>query len=150
MRAIVLVKQVPDLRLGGVGVHPDGTIDRAAAAPITNPADMHAIEAAVQIADEVCAPSMGPPRADQTLRQALTAGATRAVLLCDHLFAGSDTWATANALAAAIKWIGGADLVLCASRQSTARPGRSVRRWPSVSVGHRRPPVSRWRSRANH
>ncbi len=28
MRAIVLVKQVPDLRVGSVGVHPDGTIDR--------------------------------------------------------------------------------------------------------------------------
>jgi electron transfer flavoprotein alpha subunit len=140
MRAIVLVKQVPDLRLGGVGVHPDGTIDRAAAAPITNPADMHAIEAAVQIADEVCALSMGPPRADQTLRQALTAGATRAVLLCDHLFAGSDTWATANALAAAIKWIGGADLVLCgisAIDGETGQVGPSVAErlgWPQATA----------------
>ena len=67
MRAIVLVKQVPDLRLGSVGVRPDGTIDRAAAAPITNPADMHAVEAAVQLADEVCVLSMGPPRADESL-----------------------------------------------------------------------------------
>jgi electron transfer flavoprotein alpha subunit len=140
MRAIVLVKQVPDLRLGGVGVRPDGTIDRAAAAPITNPADMHAIEAAVQIADEVCALSMGPPRADQTLRQALTAGATRAVLLCDHLFAGSDTWATANALSAAIRWIGGADLVLCgisAIDGETGQVGPSVAErlgWPQATA----------------
>ena len=52
MRAIVLVKQVPDLRRGGVGVRADGTIDRSAAAPITNPADLHAVEAAVQLADE--------------------------------------------------------------------------------------------------
>ncbi len=139
MRAIVLVKQVPDLRLGGVGVRPDGTIDRAAAAPITNPADLHAVEAAVQIADEVCALSMGPPRADETLRQALTAGATRAVLLCDHLLAGSDTWATANALAAAIKWIGGADLVLCgisAIDGETGQVGPSVAErlgWPQAT-----------------
>ena len=55
MRAVVLVKQVPDLRLGGVGVRADGTIDRAAAAPITNPADLHALEAALQLADDVCA-----------------------------------------------------------------------------------------------
>ncbi len=139
MRAIVLVKQVPDLRLGGVGVRPDGTIDRAAAAPITNPADLHAVEAAVQIADEVCALSMGPPRADETLRQALTAGATRAVLLCDHLLAGSDTWATANALAAAIDWIGGADLVLCgisAIDGETGQVGPSVAErlgWPQAT-----------------
>ncbi|MGZ4673345.1 MAG: FAD-binding protein [Ilumatobacteraceae bacterium] len=139
MRAIVLVKQVPDLRLGGVGVRPDGTIDRAAAAPITNPADLHAVEAAVQIADEVCALSMGPPRADETLRQALTAGATRAVLLCDHLLAGSDTWATANALAAAIRWIGGADIVLCgisAIDGETGQVGPSVAErlgWPQAT-----------------
>lgn len=43
MRAIVLIKQVPDLRLGSVGVHPDGTIDRSAAPPITNPTDLHAL-----------------------------------------------------------------------------------------------------------
>ena len=139
MRAIVLVKQVPDLRLGGVGVRPDGTIDRSAAAPITNPADMHAVEAAVQLADDVCALSMGPPRADETLRQALAAGANRAVLLCDHVLAGSDTWATANALAAAIEWIGGADLVVCgisAIDGETGQVGPSVAQrlgWPQAT-----------------
>ncbi len=139
MRAIVLVKQVPDLRLGGVGVRPDGTIDRSAAAPITNPADMHAVEAAVQLADDVCALSMGPPRADETLRQALAAGANRAVLLCDHVLAGSDTWATANALAAAIQWIGGADLVVCgisAIDGETGQVGPSVAQrlgWPQAT-----------------
>jgi electron transfer flavoprotein alpha subunit len=139
MRAIVLVKQVPDLRVGGVGVRADGTIDRAAAAPITNPADMHAVEAAVQLADEVCALSMGPPRADETLRHAVAAGADRAVLLCDHVLAGSDTWATANALAAAIEWIGGADLVLCgisAIDGETGQVGPSVAQrlgWPQAT-----------------
>ena len=113
MRAVVLLKQVPDLRLGGVGVRADGTIDRAAAQPITNPADLHALEAALQLADEVCALSMGPPQAETTLRDALAVGAQRAVLVCDHLLAGSDTWATANALAAAVRWIGDVDLVLC-------------------------------------
>ena len=139
MRAIVLVKQVPDLRLGGVGVRADGTIDRSAAPSITNPADLHAIEAAVQLADEVCALSMGPPQAEETLRQALEAGASRAVLLCDHAFAGSDTWATANALAAAIEWIGGADLVLCgisAIDGETGQVGPSVAQrlgWPQAT-----------------
>ena len=139
MRAIVLVKQVPDLRRGGVGVRADGTIDRSAAAPITNPADLHAVEAAVQLADEVYAVSMGPARADETLRHALAAGADRAVLLCDHVLAGSDTWATANALAATIEWIGGADLVLCgisAIDGETGQVGPSVAQrlgWPQAT-----------------
>jgi electron transfer flavoprotein beta subunit len=112
LRAIVLVKQVPDLRAGSVGVRPDGTIDRERAAAITNPADLHALEAALGLAEEVWAVSMGPPAAEAALREAVSLGATRAVLLCDRLLAGSDTWATANALAAAIDRLG-ADLVLC-------------------------------------
>lgn len=130
MKAIVLVKQVPDLRHGGVGVRPDGTIDRAAAPPVTNPTDLHALEAAVQLADEVVALSMGPATAEATLRDALAAGAHRATLLCDHAFAGSDTWATANALAAAVLHDGGADLVLCGS---SAIDGETGQVGPSVA-----------------
>jgi electron transfer flavoprotein alpha subunit len=113
MRAIVLVKQVPDVRVGIVGTRPDGTIDRASAPAITNPADLHALEAALQLADEVWAVSMGPARAEETLRQAVALGADRGVLVTDRLFAGSDTWATANAMAAAIAHLGGCDLILC-------------------------------------
>jgi electron transfer flavoprotein alpha subunit len=112
VRAIVLVKQVPDLRAAPVGVLPDGTIAREAAAAITNPADLHALEAALQLADEVVALTMGPPRAEDVLRDAISRGATGGALLCDRALAGSDTWATANALAAAIDHLGGADLVV--------------------------------------
>ena len=112
MRAIVLVKQVPDLRGAPIGVRPDGTIDRQAAAAVTNPADLHALEAALSLAAEVWALSMGPPNAEATLREAVSLGASRAVLLCDRLLAGSDTWATANALTGGIERLG-ADLVLC-------------------------------------
>jgi electron transfer flavoprotein alpha subunit len=140
MRAVVLVKQVLDLRLGGVGVRADGTIDRSAAAPITNPADLHAVEAALQLADEVWVLSMGPPQAETALREALALGAHRAVLLCDHLLAGSDTWATANALSAAIRWIGATDLVLCgisALDGETGQVGPSVAQrlgWPQATA----------------
>jgi electron transfer flavoprotein alpha subunit len=112
VRAIVLVKQVPDVRDEPVGVRPDGTIDRAGAPAITNPADLHALEAALCLAEEVWALSMGPPTAEATLREAVSLGASRAFLLCDRMLAGSDTWATANALAAAIGRLE-ADLVLC-------------------------------------
>jgi electron transfer flavoprotein alpha/beta subunit len=113
MRAVALVKQVPDLRGAPVGVRSDGTIDRAGAGAITNPADLHALEAALNLADEVWALSMGPANAEKALREALSLGATRAVLPCDRMLAGSDTWATANALAAAIGWLGDVDLVVC-------------------------------------
>lgn len=112
-KAIVLMKQVPDLRAAPVAVGADGTISREAAPAITNPADLHALEAALQVADDVVAVSMGPPRADEVLRDAISRGADRGVLLCDRVVAGSDTWATANALAAVIDHLGGADLVLC-------------------------------------
>jgi electron transfer flavoprotein alpha subunit len=113
MRAIVLVKQVPDVRAGNVGTKPDGTIDRASAAAITNPADLHAVEAALQLADEVWAVTMGPARAESCLREVIGLGANRGVLASDRLFAGSDTWATANVLAATVRHLGGADLILC-------------------------------------
>ena len=112
MRAIVLIKQVPDLRTAAVGMAPDGTIAREQAPAITNPADLHALEAALTVADEVWALTMGPPRAEAVLRDAVARGADRGVILCDRAFAGSDTWATANALAAAVTRLGGADLVL--------------------------------------
>lgn len=108
-----MLKQVPDLRAAPVGVRPDGTIARESAPAITNPPDLHALEAALQLADEVVVLSMGPPAAEEALRDAMARGASAAYLLCDRALAGSDTWATANALAAAADHLGGADLVLC-------------------------------------
>lgn len=113
MRAIVLIKQVPDLRAAPVGIGPDGTIARESAPGITNPTDLHALEAALRVAEEVVVLTMGPPAAEEVLRDAIARGATSAYLLCDHALAGSDTWATSNALAAGVSHLGGADLVVC-------------------------------------
>ncbi|MDJ0767388.1 MAG: FAD-binding protein [Ilumatobacter sp.] len=140
LHAIALVKQVPDLRVGSVGVRADGTIDRSAATPITNPADMHAVEAAVEVADDVVALSMGPPQAESTLREAIAAGASRGVLLCDRALAGSDTWATANALAAAVEHLDGVRLVVAgisAIDGETGQVGPSVAQrlgWPQATA----------------
>lgn len=130
VKAIVLVKQVPDVRASPVGVNADGTIDRRNAATITNPADLHAAEAALHVADEVIALSMGPLQAEDALREAVSMGADRGVLLCDRILAGSDTWATANALAAAIGALGGADIVVCGM---TALDGETGQVGPSVA-----------------
>ncbi len=91
----------------------DGTIDRAAAPTIVNPCDLHALEAARKLTEDIVAITMGPPNAVQALREAVAHGATSGVLITDRLFAGSDTWATANVLAAAIRVLGGFEIVLC-------------------------------------
>ena len=139
MRAAVLIKQVPDLRAGSVAMRPDGTIDRGSAPSIVNPADLHALEAALQLADEVVAISMGPAAAEEALRDALAYGAAEAHLVTDRAFAGSDTWATANILAAAIECTGPFDLVLCglsAIDGETGQVGPQIAErldWPQVT-----------------
>ncbi len=56
--------------------------------------------------------TLGPPSADDVLREAIAWGADRGVHLCDPAFGGSDTLATARSLAAALAREGGFDLVL--------------------------------------
>ena len=118
MKIIVCVKQVPDTS-GKVAVNPDGTLDRASMATITNPDDLNAVEAALvlkeQTGAEVVVVSMGPPPAEGMLREIIARGADRAVLVSAREFGGSDTYATSQILAAAIDTIGveDDDIVMC-------------------------------------
>ena len=118
MKIIVCVKQVPDTS-GKVAVNEDGTLNRASMATITNPDDLNAVEAALQLKDEtgaeVIVVSMGPAPAEGMLRELLARGADRAVLVSAREFGGSDTYATSQILAAAIKKIGleKDDVVFC-------------------------------------
>ena len=109
MKAIVCVKQVPDTQ-GKVAVKADGTMDRAAMATITNPDDLNAVEAALQLKDEtgceVVVVTMGPPPAEGMLRELMARGADRGVLVSGREFGGSDTFATSQILAAAVNKIG--------------------------------------------
>lgn len=134
MKVIVCVKQVPDTS-GKVAVNPDGTLNRASMATIINPDDKNAIEAALTLKDntgcEVVAVTMGPPPAEGMLREILAMGADRGVLVSAREFGGSDTFATSQILAAAIKKIGldKDDIVLC-GRQAidgdTAQVGSQI------------------------
>ena len=118
MKIIVCVKQVPDTS-GKVAVNPDGTLNRASMATITNPDDLNAVEAALvlkeQTGAEVVVVSMGPPPAEGMLRECIARGADRAVLVSGREFGGSDTYATSQILAAAINKIGvdAEDIVMC-------------------------------------
>jgi electron transfer flavoprotein alpha/beta subunit len=118
MKAIVCVKQVPDTS-GKVAVKANGQLDRASMATITNPDDLNALEAALQLKDEtgceVIVVSMGPPAAEGMLRECIARGADRGVLICGREFAGSDTFATSQIIAAGINKIGvdKEDVVFC-------------------------------------
>ena len=118
MKCIVCVKQVPDTS-GVVAVKEDGTMDRAAMATITNHDDLAAVEAALRIKDatgcKVVVVSMGPPPAEGMLRELLAMGCDEAVLVSAREFGGSDTYATSQILAAAVKKIGveDDDIIFC-------------------------------------
>lgn len=106
MKIIVCIKQVPDTT--DVKINPTtGTIIREGLPSIINPDDKGALEWALRLKDEqgahVTAITMGPPQAEAILREAYAMGVDHCVLLTDRAFAGADTLATSNALAAALK-----------------------------------------------
>jgi electron transfer flavoprotein beta subunit len=116
MKIIVCVKQVPDAK--DVRLDPKtNTMAREGVQSIMNPYDRHALEAAVQLKEQyggtVTALTMGPPQAEETLREAVACGADEAVLVSDRAFAGADTWATSYTLAMAIRKLGEFDLLVC-------------------------------------
>jgi electron transfer flavoprotein beta subunit len=132
MHIIVLVKQVPNT--SEVRLDPKtGNLIREGVESIINPEDRHALEAALQIKDDVGATitvlSMGPPQSMEVVCEALAMGADRGILLTDRAFSGADTWATSSTLGLAIKHIGDFDLIL-AGRQAvdgdTAQIGPQV------------------------
>jgi electron transfer flavoprotein beta subunit len=117
-RIIVCVKPVPDPKhWHNVSMDPiTMTLKREGIPNILNPLDKHALEAALSMREslggEVVLLSMAPLFATCVLREGLAMGADRAVLLSDLAFAGSDTLATSQILAAGCGWIGDFDLVL--------------------------------------
>jgi electron transfer flavoprotein beta subunit len=108
MIVFVCIKQVPGI--SEVRIDPKtNTLVREGIPSITNPYDKHALELALSIKEEhgaeVIAVSMGPPQAEDVLREALAMGVDQAFLLTDKAFAGADTLATSYTLALGIKKI---------------------------------------------
>ena len=106
MKIVVCIKQVPDTK-GGVKFNPDGTLDRGAMLTIMNPDDKAGLEAALRIKDkngaEVTVITMGLPKAEDVLREAMAMGADKGILVTDRVLGGADTWATSQTLAGAIR-----------------------------------------------
>jgi electron transfer flavoprotein beta subunit len=130
MNIVVCVKQVPDTaaerKLKG-----DGTLDRASVDGLINELDEYAIEEGLRIAEaqreaggeaEVTILSMGPGKAAESIRKALSMGADKGVHVLDDGLAGSDALSTSYVLAQVLSQTG-FDLVICGSESTDARMG---------------------------
>src|SRR5581483_4358857 len=124
MNIVVLVKQVPDTE-GDRRLNPDDkTVDRAAVDPVINYIDEFAIEEGLLLKEkhggEVTILTVGPERATESIRKALSMGADKAVHVSDEAIHGSDAIATAKVLAKAlgtVEW----DLAIAGSEATDAR-----------------------------
>jgi len=132
MNIIVLIKEVPDMDRVRFDKE-KGVVDRASAEAEINPFDMHALQAALELKRKcncsVTALTMGPPKAERSLRDAYARGADNCVLLTDKRFGGSDTFATALTLSSAIRVLNDFDLIICGEKSvdgDTAQVGAEV------------------------
>ena len=132
MHIVVCIKQVPnttDVKIDPV----TNTLIRDGVESVINPFDAYAIEEGVRLKErsggKVTVVTMGPPHAENALREAIALGCDEAVLVSDRKFAGSDTWATSYTLSCAIRKIGAFDVILCGKQASdgdTAQVGPGI------------------------
>ncbi|SFP29297.1 electron transfer flavoprotein beta subunit [Amycolatopsis arida] len=124
---VVLVKQVPDTYSERKLSSGDHTLDRESADAVLDEINEKAVEEALKIKEagegEVTVISMGPDRATDAIRKALSMGADKAVHVSDEALHGSDIVATAKVLAAAIGRVEGVDLVIAGNEASDGRGG---------------------------
>lgn len=116
MKIVVCIKQVPDTETRPKVAGDGRSLEQGEVNWVISPYDEYAIEEGIKIKEakggEVIAVSVGDDRVVSALRSALAMGADRAVHCKDAAFAGSDAAANAAVLVAAIKKLGGADIVL--------------------------------------
>jgi electron transfer flavoprotein beta subunit len=121
---VVLVKQVPDTWAERRLSESDYTLDRESVDAVMNEIDEYAVEEALRLKEahggEVTVLTMGPERATETIRKALSMGADKAVHVSDPALHGACAVQTAEALAAALGTIPH-DLVVLGSESTDAR-----------------------------
>jgi electron transfer flavoprotein beta subunit len=127
MNIVVLIKQVPDTYSERKLDAADGTLDRNATDAVLDEINERAVEAALQLKEahdgtEVTVLTMGPDRATDAIRKALSMGADKAVHLSDAALHGSCAVQTARVLAKVIDaGVGDVDLVLAGNEASDGR-----------------------------
>lgn len=135
MRIVVCVKQVPNPEAAFSMFKVDEQAKKVIPAPglqlVMSPFDEQAMEAALRIRERhadtrITVISLGPETARNTIKHGLAMGADEGVLLSDAAFDDADSYSTAYTLAAAIRKLGGCDLVLT---------GREAADWDAGVVG---------------
>jgi electron transfer flavoprotein alpha subunit len=145
MRIVVCVKYVPVLSALRFDAETRRLV-RAGVPGEVSAFDLRALGCAAQLRQahggELVALTMGPPAAREGLLECLALGADRGVLLSDPLLVGSDTLATARAVAAALRREA-PDLVLCGRASTDAETGQvgpevaELLGWPQVTAARR-------------
>ncbi|RKZ01882.1 MAG: electron transfer flavoprotein subunit beta [Candidatus Hydrothermota bacterium] len=136
MNIVVCIKQVPDTQ--DVKMDPErGTLIREGVKSIVNPFDLYAIEEGLRIKERmgkgrVVVMTMGPPQAEDALREAIAMGADHGILISDRAFAGADTLATSYTLAKSIEKLGSPWIIICGKQAmdgDTAQVGPELATW---------------------
>ena len=127
LKILVCVKQIPDIDL--VKMDPEtGNLVRTGVPTLTNPLDLNALEAAVQVKEkyggEITLITMGPPMAESTLRECLSVGGDKAVLISGRPFGGADTLSTSYSIVMAAEMEGKFDLIFCGKESQDGATGQ--------------------------
>lgn len=144
MHIVTCIKQTP--ATDNVQIDPEtGTLKREGMAAAINPFDEYGIEESVRLKERVGGDSrvtcitMGPPQAENALRDAIARGADAGYHICGREFAGADTWATSYALYKGIqkidKEVAPVDLVVCGKQTNdgdTGHIGPGLAAWLGV------------------
>lgn len=142
LNILVCIKQVPSTNK--VAVDPvTGVLIRNGVDSKMNPYDLYAIETALRLREQcggkVSVISMGPPQAEQVIREAYSLGADEGVLISDRKFGGADVLATSYTISQGIRKFGDFDLILCGKQTTdgdTAQVGPEISEYlniPSIS-----------------
>jgi electron transfer flavoprotein beta subunit len=143
MNIVVLIKQVPDTWSERTLSDADRTLDRASTDAVLDEINERAVEEALKIKEsgdaEVTVLTIGPDRATDAIRKALSMGADKAVHVNDDAIHGSDAVTTAKILGKAVGTVGDVDLVLAGNEATDGRSGAvpamlgEVLGWPSLT-----------------
>jgi electron transfer flavoprotein beta subunit len=128
LNIVICIKQVPET----TEVEFDketGRLKREGVAAVINPFDEYALETGLRLKEKyggrVKVVSMGPPMAEQALRDSIAMGADEGWLVTDRVFGGADTWATSLTVAKAIQHIGLFDIIICGLKTTDGDTGQT-------------------------
>ncbi len=127
MNIVVLVKQVPDTYSERKLHDADHTLDRDSADAVLDEINERAVEEALLIKEaqggNVTVLCVGPARATEAIRKALSMGADSAVHVSDDSLHGADVLQTAKVLAKAIGTVDDVDLVIAGNEATDGTSG---------------------------